>query len=153
MKLFEINEELESLIDFETGEILDIEAFENLKMERQDKLQNIALLYKNCKSDVKQLDELIKEYTARRNSCKKTMEWAKATLETELKGEKLTDEKKRFTTYYYSSTSTKTDMEILPDEWKKTTVTPLTKEIGEALKRGEKIEGAWLEEKQSLVIK
>jgi hypothetical protein len=81
------------------------------------------------------------------------MEWAKATLETELKGEKLTDEKKRFTTYYHSSTSTKTNMEILPDEWKKTTVAPMTQEIGEALKRGEKIEGAWLEEKQSLVIK
>jgi hypothetical protein len=153
MKLFEINEELENLIDFSTGEITDIEAFENLKMERQDKLQNIALLYKNCKSDFKQLDELVKEYTARRNSCKNTMEWAKATLETELKGEKLTDEKKRFTTYYHSSTSTKTNMEILPDEWKKTTVTPMTKEIGEALKRGEKIEGAWLEENQSLVIK
>jgi hypothetical protein len=29
----------------------------------------------------------------------------------------------------------------------------MTKEIGEALKRGEKIEGAWLEENQSLVIK
>ena len=153
MKLFEINEELENLIDYETGEVLDIEAYENLKMERQDKLQNIALLYKNCKSDYDQLDELVKEYTARRNSCKKTMEWAKTTLETELKGEKLTDEKKRFTTYYHSSTSTKTNMEILPDEWKKTTVAPMTKEIGEALKRGEKIEGAWLEENQSLVIK
>ena len=153
MKLFQISEELENLIDYETGEVLDIEAFENLKMERQDKLQNIALLYKNCKSDFKQLDELVKEYTARRNSCKKTMEWAKATLETELKGEKLTDEKKRFTTYYHSSTSTKTNMEILPDEWKKTTVVPMTKEIGEALKRGEKIEGAWLETNQSLVIK
>jgi hypothetical protein len=44
-------------------------------------------------------------------------------------------------------------MEILPDEWKKTTVAPMTKEIGEALNRGEKIEGAWLETKQSLVIK
>ena len=153
MKLFEINEAILNCIDLETGEIIDPEQLENMQMERQEKLTNIALLYKNCKSDFKQLDELVKEYTARRNSCKKTMEWAKATLETELKGEKLTDEKKRFTTYYHPSTSTKTDMEILPDEWKKTTVAPMTKEIGEALKRGEKIEGAWLEENQSLVIK
>lgn len=153
MKLFEINEEIESLIDFSTGEITDIEAFENLKMERQDKLQNIALLYKNCKSDFKQLDELVKEYTARRNSCKKTMEWAKATLETELKGEKLTDEKKRFTTYYYPSESAKTNMDVLPDKWKKVEIKPMTAEIKEALKNGEVIEGAWLETKQSLVIK
>ena len=153
MKLFEINEELENLIDFSTGEITDIEAFENLKMERQDKLKNIALLYKNCKSDIAQLKEQEKEFADRRKRCEKTMEWANATLELELNGEKLMDEKKRFTTYYYPSTSTKTDMEILPDEWKKTTVAPMTKEIGEALKRGEKIEGAWLETNQSLVIK
>ena len=153
MRLFEINEAILDLIDMETGEITDTEQFEKLQMDREEKMVNIALLYKNCKSDYEQLDKLVKEYTARKNSCKKTMEWAKATLETELNGEKLKDEKKRFTTYYHPSTSTKTDMEILPDKWKKTTVAPMTKEIGEALKRGEKIEGAWLEEKQSLVIK
>lgn len=153
MRLFEINEAIADLINFETGEILDVEAFDNLKLERRDKLTNIALLYKNMKSDVAQLKALEKEYSERRKSAEKTMEWAKATLERELNGEKLMDEKKRFTTYYHSSTSTKTNMEILPDEWKKTTVAPMTKEIGEALKRGEKIEGAWLEENQSLVIK
>ena len=38
MKLFEINEAIANIIDFETGEILDSEAYENLKMERKDKL-------------------------------------------------------------------------------------------------------------------
>lgn len=153
MKLFEINEELENLIDYETGEVLDIEAFENLKMERQDKLQNIALLYKNCKSDIAQLKEQEKEFADRRKRCEKTMEWAKATLERELNGEKLEDEKKRFTTYYHPSESAKTNMDILDDKWKKVEVKPMTAEIKKALKNGEVIDGAWLETKQSLVIK
>lgn len=153
MKLFEINEAIANIIDFETGEIIDSEAYENLKMERQDKLTNIALLYKNCKSDYDQLDELVKEYTTRRNSCKNTMEWAKATLERELNGEKLEDEKKRFKTYYHPSESAKTNMDILADKWKKVEVKPMTAEIKKALKNGEVIEGAWLETKQSLVIK
>lgn len=153
MKLFEINEAILNCIDLETGEIIDPEQLENMQMERQEKLTNIALLYKQMTADSKALKELEKEYSDRRKRCEKTAEWAKATLERELNGEKLMDEKKRFTTYYHPSTSTKTDMEILPDEWKKTTVAPMTKEIGEALKRGEKIEGAWLEENQSLVIK
>ena len=153
MKLFEINDAIADLIDFETGEIMDIEAFDNLQMERQDKLTNIALLYKNMKSDVAQLKELEKEYSERRKRAEKTMEWAKGKLEAELNGEKLIDEKKRFTTYYHPSDSAKTNMEILPDKWKKIEKKPMTEEIKKALKNGEVIEGAWLETKQSLVIK
>lgn len=51
MKLYEINEELEKLIDPETGEIANIEAFEQLSMERETKLENIALWIKNLDSD------------------------------------------------------------------------------------------------------
>jgi len=51
MKLYEINGELEKLIDSETGEIANIEAFEQLSMERETKLENIALWIKNLDSD------------------------------------------------------------------------------------------------------
>jgi Neuraminidase (sialidase) len=153
MKLFEINEAIADLINFETGEILDVEAFDNLKLERQDKLTNIALLYKNMTSDAKQLKELEKEYSDRRKRCEKTAEWCKETLERELNGEKLEDEKKRFKTYYHPSESAKTNMDVLPDKWKKVEIKPMTAEIKTALKNGEIIEGAWLETKQSLVIK
>ena len=51
MKLYEINGELEKLIDSETGEISNIEAFEQLSMERETKLENIALWIKNLESD------------------------------------------------------------------------------------------------------
>ena len=51
MKLYEINGELERLIDTETGEIANSEAFEQLSMERETKLENIALWIKNLDSD------------------------------------------------------------------------------------------------------
>lgn len=52
MKLYEINSELENLIDTETGEIADIAFFEQLSMERTAKIEGIALFIKNLDSDV-----------------------------------------------------------------------------------------------------
>lgn len=52
MKLYEINSELEKLIDTETGEIADIAFFEQLSMERAAKIEGIALYIKNLDSDV-----------------------------------------------------------------------------------------------------
>lgn len=152
-KLFDINSEIENLIDYETGEITDPEAFDKLQLERNTKLENIALLYKNSMSDAKQYEEQEKYFTAKKKACLKTADWARETLARELNGEKLEDKQKRFTTYYHPSTSAKTNMEILPDKWKKIDIKPMTQQIREALLAGEKIEGAWLEENQSLVIR
>ena len=51
MKLYEINSELEKLIDAETGEIADIAFFEDLCMERTAKIEGIELYIKNLDSD------------------------------------------------------------------------------------------------------
>ena len=52
MKLYEINSEIENLVDTETGEIADIAFFEQLSMERTAKIEGIALYIKNLDSDV-----------------------------------------------------------------------------------------------------
>ena len=153
MRLFEINNAILECIDLETGEITDIEKLEGLQMDRREKLANIALLYKNMISDAKQLSDLEKEYKARRQSAEKTAEWAKQTLARELNGEKMDDEKKRFRISWRPSTSTKVDMNVLPDEWKKVEVKPMTKEIGEAIKAGQEIPGAWQEVNNNIQIK
>jgi outer membrane murein-binding lipoprotein Lpp len=51
MKLYEINSELENLVDTETGEIADVAFFEDLCMERTAKIEGIALYIKNLDSD------------------------------------------------------------------------------------------------------
>ena len=52
MKLYEINSEIENLVDTETGEIADIAFFEDLCMARTAKIEGIALYIKNLDSDV-----------------------------------------------------------------------------------------------------
>ena len=49
--LYEIDESIKALIDEETGEIADFEAFEALNLERDAKLENIALYIKDLKAD------------------------------------------------------------------------------------------------------
>ena len=154
MKLFEINEAIADLIDFETGEIMDVEAFDNLKLERQDKLTNIALLYKNMTSDAKQLKELEKEYSDRRKRCEKTAEWCKETLARELDGEKLEDEKKRFKISWWKSEKVEiTNEDIVPAEFVKQTISFDKLAMKDAMKNGNVIEGVQLVETQSIQIK
>lgn len=74
MKLYEINGELEKLIDSETGEIANIEAFEQLSMEREAKLENIALWIKNLESDVESLQAEEKKLKSRRVSAENNAE-------------------------------------------------------------------------------
>ena len=50
--LYEIDQSILSLIDEETGEIIDAEALERLQLERSEKLENIALYIKNLQADV-----------------------------------------------------------------------------------------------------
>lgn len=47
MDIYEIDQQIRSLIDPETGEIMDFECFEQLNMLRNDKVENLALWYKN----------------------------------------------------------------------------------------------------------
>lgn len=74
MRLYEINAELEKLIDPETGEIADIELFEQLGMERSQKIENIALWIKNLESDAESLQAEEKKLKARRVSAENNAE-------------------------------------------------------------------------------
>lgn len=51
MKLYEINATLETLVDDETGEVKDYEAFEALQMEREAKLEGVACWVKNLAAE------------------------------------------------------------------------------------------------------
>ena len=51
MTLYEIDAQLSALIDEETGEITDIEAFDGLQLDRKQKCENIALFYKNLTAE------------------------------------------------------------------------------------------------------
>ena len=51
MNLYEIDSALMALVDEETGEITDWDAFEALQMEREKKIENVACWYKNLAAE------------------------------------------------------------------------------------------------------
>ena len=51
MTLYEINSEIMSCIDMETGEVIDIERLNDLQLERDAKIENVALWIKDLKAE------------------------------------------------------------------------------------------------------
>ena len=53
MNLFDVNSDIENFefkCDEETGEILNLDELDNLKMQKDEKIENIALYIKNLKA-------------------------------------------------------------------------------------------------------
>ena len=57
MNLYEIENEIMSCVDMETGEIIDVEKLQQLEMERDIKIENIALWIKNLDAEAKAYKE------------------------------------------------------------------------------------------------
>ena len=51
MNLFEINQEIMSCVDMETGELLDEEKFAALQINMNDKLEGLGCWIKNLEAD------------------------------------------------------------------------------------------------------
>lgn len=153
MKLFEINNEIESLIDMETGEILDEDKLHQLQIDRHEKLRNIAFVYLNAVSDSKELDEQVKKFTARRNAAKATAEWAKATLARELEGKEMKEAE--FKISYRKSKSVEiANADDVPLAYHIPQADKIDKvSILALLKAGESVPGAELIEKSNIQIK
>lgn len=86
--LYEINESLTALIDEETGEILDFEAFEALSLERETKLENIALWIKNLNADAAMYKAEKQAFEEKQKRAERKAESLKTYLSTFLNGEK-----------------------------------------------------------------
>ena len=68
MTLYEINQQITGLIDEETGEIKDFEAFEQLQLERDAKIEGMALWYKELDAEAKAIREEEKNLAERRKT-------------------------------------------------------------------------------------
>ena len=93
MNLYEINEAIMNCIDQETGEVVDIEALNNLSMERDSKIENLALWYKNLMADAEALKAEKNAFAEREKAAKNKAESIKRYLSAVLDGEKFTTDK------------------------------------------------------------
>lgn len=88
MNLYQINNEIMSCVDDETGEIIDIEKMEKLQLEHDKKIENIALWIKNLVSDANALKEEERVLTERRKKAESKAEQLRAYLDSVLCGKK-----------------------------------------------------------------
>ena len=97
MKLYEINAALEALleqVDEETGELTcDMEQLEALSLERDEKLEGLALYCKNAAAEAEAIKAEEKTLAERRKRLENRAERARTFLSEQLCGEKFTTPK------------------------------------------------------------
>ena len=155
--LYEINADLDALldsIDTETGEI-DGDALTALTMERQEKLEGMALKLKNLAAEAEMIKAEEKNLADRRKAVERNRDSLKAYLMRSLDGETLKTAKVAIS--YRTSKSVEIDedkfFEFADFRYLRQT-TEINKEaIKAALAAGEEVPGAALVEKQNMVLK
>lgn len=80
MTLYEIDQEILNCVDEETGEIIDLDKLQALRIAKDRKIESVGLWYKNLNSDVQALELEIKTLTERKNKAKNKMEQLKVIL-------------------------------------------------------------------------
>lgn len=152
--LYEINEQILSCLDFETGEIIDTDKFDVLQVERNDKLENIALWYKNLQSEAQAYKAEKDIFAEKQRRSEQKAESLKKYLDSALHGSKF-DTVKVNISYRKSASVNVIDLDKLPEEYKKsiTTVSADKIAIGTALKQGVSIDGAEIVESNNIQIK
>lgn len=88
MSIYDIDQNILALVDPETGEVADYEAFDSLMMERDQKVENIALWIKDLKAEAAAIREEEKNLAERRRAAENRAKRLTEYLATALNGEK-----------------------------------------------------------------
>lgn len=153
MNLYQINEEIMECVDTETGEIIDCERLDALQMERDVKIENIALWIKNLRSDVEALKAEEQALAGRRKAAENKAESLKKCLTRYLAGQKFSTAKVAVSFRRTSSVNI-TDLSVLPGQYLRyKDPEPDKTAIKNAVKAGETVAGAEIVSGQSISIK
>ena len=160
--LYEIDQDILDCVDLETGEILDTEKLDALQMERERKLEGVALWIKDMKAEAAAIKEEADKLTARKKSLDNKIDGLKTWLLMALDGEKLStprckvyqthnqrvviDDEKALIDMFLSSPSGEKFLRMKDPEIDKTA-------LKDSMKQGYEYGLAHLEETESVVIK
>ena len=159
MTLYEIDNAILECVDGETGEIIDFERLEELGLQRDLKIENIALWFKNLRAEAEALKKEIDELTKRKKEAENKMEQLSAKLYEALDGNKFKTPK--VSVSYRNSKAVEVDDDFirfamdnnLDDLLRYELPEPNKSAISEALKNGEVIPHAELIQRVSVVIR
>ena len=162
--LYDIDQDILDCCDMETGEILDTEKLDALQMEREAKLEGVALWVKDLKAEAEAVKAEADKLTARKKALENKIDSIKTWLLHALGGEKLkTPRCNVYQTHSQQVAIVGDEKDLIawlerntedPREFIRYKEPELRKdEIKKALKDGKEIEYAKLEETESVVIK
>ena len=154
MNLYEINQAIIDCVDLSTGEILDTAAFDQLQMERDEKIENIALWIKSLKAEALAYKNEKDAFAEKQKRAENKAESLTKYLASVLNGKKF--KSVRAEVSYRKSTSVLVDETKLSAKWMREV--PATHvvdkvEITKAIKAGENIEGAELIERNNIQVR
>ena len=160
--IYEIDQDILDCVDQETGEILDAEKLNALQMERDDKLEGVALWVKDLSAEANAVKEEADKLLARKRALDNKITALKSWLLIALDGGKLktarcnvyqthsqrvtVEDEEALMEFIYSLNAPSTFLRYPEPELRKD-------ELKKALKDGATIPGASLEETESVVIK
>lgn len=157
MKLYEIEEAIRNFefeVDEETGEILNVEALDELEMAKEKKLEGIACLIKERRAEAKAILEEVQNLRIRANKLENSADGLEGWLALILSGE-------NFKTPRCSVTWRKSekvdiiDPEKIPEQYtiRKIEIKPDKAEIKKAIKNGITVAGASLSQHNNMTVK
>lgn len=153
MNLFEIENEIMNCWDQETGEILDSNRLDQLEIERDEKIENIALYIKNLTADAEALKAEKQSFEERQKAAENKADSLKRYLANYLAGQKFSTPRVAISFRKTQSVNV-TDMTLIPGKYLKfADPTPDKKSIKNAIKNGERVAGAELVDGKSMSIK
>lgn len=161
MKLYEIDQAILALVDPETGEILDYEAFAELKLAREEKVEGMALWCKNLDAEAAAIKAEENALAERRKPLERKSANLKKYITEILAGDKFTTARVACTFRKSKSVEIQDEAEFIRTmqegqhfEYLKYSPPTVNKtEITNAIKAGKEVPGAQLVEKCNLSIK
>jgi len=163
MTLYEIDSAILACVDQETGEIIDPEALDALQMERDRKIEGVALWIKDLKAEAEAIGNEIKALTARKKAAENKAERLKAWLGEALEGEIFKSAKVRVSYNHNTRLNVIDEMSVVkyieshytePEELLRYQLPEIRKDaVKAAIKEGAEIPGACIEATESVVIK
>lgn len=151
--LYEIDNAILECVDTETGEILDAERLNELQIERESKIESVALWYKNLLSDAQAYKAEKESFAEKEKVAKNKAESIKKYLDNALQGESFKTTKVAVS-FRKSEQVNIEDGTELPEEYLRfKEPEPDKTKIKQALKEGINVSGCSLVENQNIQIK
>ena len=153
MNLYEIDAAILECVDVETGEIFDVDKFEELSLTRDAKVENVCLWIKNLKAEAEALKAEKDAFAQRQKAAENKMESLKRYISGYLEGAKFETARVKVSFRKSESLEISEDANI-PEEFLKYKE-PEVDKVGlkKALKDGMQFDGVSLVQNQNIQIR